>query len=376
MSLIKNLNINIKNSGLVLASVFASLVCFNYFSSPNVSATDTIINAQVCQDGPKTAELVATTPSSGSSIYTSNINYKIQTNWATSIVVNLNGNQIFNQSIAYQPGVETEFPINQLLASPQINNLTIEIKGGCPERTTTYNTNLIFLADIFHYNKQVTKNRSPELNGEINNPDLEVRVHIQGRSGFFQAVNHHNGSWTLPSGLITPSLDDGVYDVKIESFNTVTNQIVQVKNYPNGLKIDNIAPEITFDHQDEYNSRSPELKGLINEPNTKIEIIINGNSYEAIIKNDGTWQLPAGTIHPLANGSYDLAIKATDPAGNISELNFTININAKNSLGFLIPPNTGYLRIGRTNIPSWLIYLVVIAIVSSVFIRRKQASKS
>lgn len=382
MSLTKSLNINIKNSGLALALMIGSSLITSqlaFYHSPLVSATDTVINAQVCQDGLKTASLVSTTPAHNESIRTSNVNYKIRTDWANFLTVKLNGNPVFNQAIAYQAGVETNVPLNNLLASPQTNTLTIEIKGGCPEQTITQTTNLIFLADILNYTKQNTKNRSPELQGEVNNPDLEVRVYIQGRSGFFRAINHRNGKWTLPAGTITPDLEDGVYDIRIESYNTTTSQVVMTKSFPRSLTIDNDPPSggINDDKKDSTSEdRSPEISGKVDDPNAKVKIEINGKEYDAINNGDGTWSLPKGSIDNLANGKYDIKIKIIDQAGNVSESNATININAKNSLGFLIPPNTGYLRIGRTNIPSWLIYLIIIATASGIFIKRKQTNKS
>lgn len=376
MSLIKNLNINTKDKIQLLVLIIISSMTFNYFFPSRSLAADTTIKAQVCQDGPKTAAVITTTPNNGASIPTSNINYKIRTDWANFLTVKLNGNTVFNQSVSYQADVETTVPLAHLLASPQVNNITIEITGGCPETTVSHNTQLIFLADLLSYNTQATQNRSPELSGEINNPNLEVRVYIQGRSGFFRAINHRNGKWTLPAGTITPDLEDGNYEVKIESFNTTHNQVIKTKTYTNGLKIDNLAPELTFNGQAEYDHRSPELNGTVSEPDAKIEITINSHTYTAINNGDGTWKLPPNTIKPLANGDYDIIIKVTDPAGNFTDIRTNFKINAKNSLGFLIPPNTGYLRIGRTNIPSWLIYLIIIATTSGILIKRKQTNKS
>lgn len=379
MSLIKNLNINTKDKIQLLVLIIISSMTFNYFFPSRSLAADTTIKAQVCQDGPKTAAVITTTPNNGASIPTSNINYKIRTDWANFLTVKLNGNTVFNQSVSYQADVETTVPLAHLLASPQVNNITIEITGGCPETTVSHNTQLIFLADLLSYNTQATQNRSPELSGEINNPNLEVRVYIQGRSGFFRAINHRNGKWTLPAGTITPDLEDGVYDIRIESYNTNTSQVVMTKSFPRGLTVDNDPPSggINDDKKDSTSEdRSPEISGKVDDPNAKVKIEINSKEYDAINNGDGTWILPKGSIDNLANGKYDIKIKIIDHAGNVSESNATININAKNSLGFLIPPNTGYLRIGRTNIPSWLIYLIIIATASGILIKRKQTNKS
>lgn len=379
MSLIKNLNTHIKNNGSILTVIVGGAVILTQaliYQVPSASASDTVINTQVCQGGQTTVNMPSTTPANGASINTNHVNYKIQTDWANFLTVKLNGNQVFSQAVAYQAGVETTVPLSNLLPSPQTNTLTIEIKGGCPEQTITRTTQLTFLADVLNYATKSTKNRSPELTGEVNNPDLEVRVRINGYSGFFRAINHRNGRWTLPAGTIAPDLADGTYDIQVESFDLITNQIVQVRNYPNGLRIDNVAPDVTFNPQAEYDNRSPELTGTVNEPNTTIEITINGHTYTATNDSPSSWKLPAGAIKPLANGEYEVIIKATDAAGNVTEIRSHIKINAKNSFGFLIAPNTGYLRIGQTNIPSWLIYLIIIATISTIAVKRKSTAKA
>lgn len=381
MSLTKNLNIDIKNKHLAIFIISAlALGCINQTWLHNVaSANQTTINAQVCQGGQQTPNLVSTNPANGAITRTNHLNYVIRTDWASNLTVRLNGTQVFSQNLNYQAGLETIIPINSLLAHPQVNQIEIDIKGGCPESTITRSQTLIFQADILSLSETHTKSRSPELNGDVNNPDLEVRVYIQGRSGFFRAINHRNGKWTLPAGTITPDLEDGVYDIRIESYNTNTSQVVITKSFPRGLTIDNSPPSggINDDKKDSTSEdRSPEISGKVDDPNAKVKIEINGKEYDAINNGDGTWSLPKGSIDNLANGKYDIKIKIIDQAGNVSESNATININAKNSLGFLIPPNTGYLRIGRTNIPSWLIYLIIIATASGILIKRKQTNKS
>ena len=91
--------------------------------------------------------------------------------------------------------------------------------------------------------------------------------------------------------------------------------MVLTKVFPNGLVIDNVPPVTDFNPKDEYTERSPELSGTVNEPDANVTVEINGKQYPAVNNQDGTWTLPQGTIDQLANGSYDITITATDPAG-------------------------------------------------------------
>lgn len=373
MSLTKNFHIVTKNN-ILLAIMLVSGLALNLAITPAASANNTGINAQICQGGQKQPAFVSSTPANGAEITSDSVNYRITTDWANNLTVRLNGTEVFNQAINYQANLETIVPLSNLQADPTINNIEILVRGGCPETTITQSNTLRFKADVLSFQLLSTKIRSPELHGEINNPDLEVRVYVSGRPGFYQAVNHRDGRWSLPAGTITPELDDGEYDITVENFDTVANSVVKSVFYARGLRIDNRAPVAQFTPEDEYKVRSPELVGAIDEDDARIFIKINGRDYEGINNQDGTWTIPAGTIAALANGRYDIELTFIDRAGNRIVINGAIRINAPDNLGFILAPNTGYLRIGKTNIPGWTLYLsaiVIIAILTLSFRKRK-----
>lgn len=374
MPLTKNLNIDTKSSHLVLVAASGLLLGLfgQLWHNPLASANQSTINAQICQGGQTTISLASTTPVNDATITKNNINYIVRTDWATKLIVRLNGAQVYNQPVAYRAGVDTTVPLAGLLAIPQTNQIELEVTGGCPETTITERRSLNFKADILNLTEANTKIRSPELTGEVNNPDLEVRIYVKGRPGFFRAINHGNGKWTLPAGTIAPELEDGSYEITVKSYDVAASSVVLTKVFPNGLIIDNIPPVADFNAKEEYTERSPELSGTINEPKAVIVVEINGKKYNAVNNQDGTWSLPTGTINQLANGSYDLMISFTDPAGNETGIRQTIKINAPNNLGFILLPNTGYLRVGHINIPSWILYLLIITISSSLVVSRKK----
>lgn len=65
------------------------------------------------------------------------------------------------------------------------------------------------------------------------------------------------------------------------------------------------------------NDPSPELSGFVDDPDAVVTVTVNGITYPA--RNlGGYWQLSAGTISPvLADGTYDVVVRATDRRGNI-----------------------------------------------------------
>lgn len=64
-------------------------------------------------------------------------------------------------------------------------------------------------------------------------------------------------------------------------------------------------------------SASPELSGFVDDPEAVVTVTVDGASYPAA-NLGGYWRTAAGTIAPpLADGIYDVAVRATDGAGNI-----------------------------------------------------------
>lgn len=212
-------------------------------------------------------------------------------------------------------------------------------------------------------NPTVTNQSSPELTGNISSTTSDIRVTINGAT--YDAINNGDGTWTLPAGTIQPDLADGEYDILVEAINPVTSAVEATATLTPGLTVDTIAPQVTIDTTETTN-RQPELTGTVDDPTAIVTVTINGHTHTATNNGDGTWTLPAGTIAPLASGDYDVTIAARDAAGNSSTVQIVFTVNASDDLGFLLPPTTGYLRINRTNIPSWLLYLILIAIIAGV----------
>ncbi|MGI6611992.1 MAG: Ig-like domain-containing protein [Candidatus Nanosyncoccaceae bacterium] len=212
-------------------------------------------------------------------------------------------------------------------------------------------------------NPLVTNQSSPELTGEISSPDSIVEVTVNGTT--YTVTNNGDGTWTLPAGTIQPDLADGDYDIIVEAIHPTTHAVEASTALTPGLTVDTIAPQVTVD-ETETDSRQPEVTGTTDDPTAIITVEINGHTYTATNNGDGTWTLPEGVISALASGEYDMVVTATDGAGNSTVLNVVFTVDAEDEFGFILPPKTGYIRINRTNIPSWLLYLILIALITSV----------
>ena len=79
----------------------------------------------------------------------------------------------------------------------------------------------------------------------------------------------------------------------------------------------------------------------------------------------------------LDSVTYTITVTATDAAGNVTVHTRTITIKAPNELGFMALPNTGYLRIGSINIPSWLLYILLLLAITlllkKIFLKKPTA---
>ena len=83
------------------------------------------------------------------------------------------------------------------------------------------------------------------------------------------------------------------------------------------LSVDTVPPVVSVDAL-VTDDPAPQVTGTVDDPDATIGVTVAGNEYNAVNNGDGTWTLPAETIHPpLANGTHDVEAAATDAAGNI-----------------------------------------------------------
>lgn len=156
-----------------------------------------------------------------------------------------------------------------------------------------------------------TSDSRPALSGTVSTPAATVRVDVGGQLNLV-AVNNGNGTWTLPNDTINPALADGTYDVLVRATTSGTG----TDSTANELVIDTSAPVVTVDSR-RTNDQRPALSGTVNDPAAVIRLTVSVHTNLVVTNNgDGTWTLADNTIPAnLAAGSYNVAVTATDAAG-------------------------------------------------------------
>ena len=158
---------------------------------------------------------------------------------------------------------------------------------------------------------------SPELSGTVSDPLAEVRVTVDGNS--YLAENLGDGTWLLPSGLISPPLTEGEYSFDASATDLAGNHVTESGK----LSIETVPPEVTVDSAATADP-SPTILGTVDDPFAEVTVTIDGASYSAVI-GDGVWQVVG--IGPLADGMYEVAVLAEDVYGNVSTAEGTLLVD-------------------------------------------------
>jgi hypothetical protein len=152
-----------------------------------------------------------------------------------------------------------------------------------------------------------------KLTGTVDDPAAVVIVSVAGNS--YIATNNGDGTWSLSELAVPVPLPDGTYDVTVTASDTVGN--VGTATVTAALTIDGTAPLVIVTRQTTYD-RTPTLTGAVDDAEATVQVTVAGNTYTAENNGNGTWTLNGFLIDPpLENGTYDVAVEATDPAGNV-----------------------------------------------------------
>jgi len=93
---------------------------------------------------------------------------------------------------------------------------------------------------------------------------------------------------------------------------TVTDTFeVSVQDTDPNAPVVSVDPLTTFDP-------APGLSGTVDDPTATVQVIVDGQVYDATNHRDSTWTLADDTISPaLGVGTYDVRVEATDLADNV-----------------------------------------------------------
>lgn len=166
-------------------------------------------------------------------------------------------------------------------------------------------------APVVTINKILTNNPA-NLTGTVNDASAVVTVSLAG--AVYSATNDGQGHWSL-TGQTIPALAEGVYQATVVATDTVGNNAQQI--VADTLTLDLSAPIVIITTLTTYD-RTPNLSGAVNDDNARITVTLNGQTYNAVNNGNQTWSLSGNLISPpLPDGTYDLVVEATDPAGNV-----------------------------------------------------------
>ena len=173
----------------------------------------------------------------------------------------------------------------------------------------------------------ITNDTTPIVTGTFDSADsasLSVEVNsVVYVLGTDPELTNVLDAWTLDLSAITP-LAEGTYQV----IATATDALGNVGNDPttNELVIDTTDPVVTVDALT-TNDTTPQLTGTVDDPTATISVTVDGNGYVATNNGDGTWTLADNAISPaLAEGTYEVAVSATDAAGNTGNDGTTLEL--------------------------------------------------
>ncbi len=127
------------------------------------------------------------------------------------------------QPVVYDPATDT-FNVDLLpLALPdgfyRLLVTAFDMAGN--ENSAYVDVEVDTTAPVVTFNKLTTTVTSPALTGTVDDPEAVVGVKINGVK--YLAVNNGNGTWTLPSGTISPALALGTYDVTVFAEDALEN---------------------------------------------------------------------------------------------------------------------------------------------------------
>lgn len=166
-------------------------------------------------------------------------------------------------------------------------------------------------APLAGFASMTTADNRPALSGTMDDPEADVVVRVNGIN--YPATNDH-GSWTIADDAISPALTDGIYDVRVISQDAAGN--ISNRLFAAALRVDSTAPSVTASPLITRDT-TPDIEAHVDDPAAWVEFTFNGNTYVAEHIGGRLYRVAgASLVSPLAEGSYPLAIRATDSVGN------------------------------------------------------------
>ncbi|HWJ65644.1 MAG TPA: Ig-like domain-containing protein [Nocardioides sp.] len=157
----------------------------------------------------------------------------------------------------------------------------------------------------------VTSDTTPTVTGTAE-PGATVVVSVDGVV-VGQTTADGTGSWSFP----LPAQEDGPHEVTATQTDLAGN--ASGPSEPVTITVDTVAPDaptIAAPADGSVTSNPQPLVTGTAEPNTTVDVILDGATYTVAVGADGVWEVTP--LAPLPDGTYTVSVTATDDAGNTS----------------------------------------------------------
>ena len=157
----------------------------------------------------------------------------------------------------------------------------------------------------------ITNDTTPALTGTVDDSTAVVSVTVDGQT--VSATNNGDGTWSVADDVLS-ALSEGTYDVSVVASDSAGNE--GSDGTSGELVIDLTAPVVTVNSLS-TNDSTPALSGTVDDSSSVVSVTVDGQVRSAVNNGDGTWSLADDSLSTLGDGVYDVAVTATDAAGNV-----------------------------------------------------------
>lgn len=173
------------------------------------------------------------------------------------------------------------------------------------------------IAPTVTVNALQTIDATPALTGTVDDPTAVVTIEVGGQTDLV-AVNHGNGTWSLPDNTISPALAPGVYDVMATAEDAAGNS--GIDNTTDELTITVPAPTLLS-----FTRQNP-----LTNP-TDADVLVFRASFDQEVMNidtsdfvvNGTTTAMVSSLTPIAGDTYDITVSG----GDLASLNGVVGID-------------------------------------------------
>ncbi|WP_211183612.1 Ig-like domain-containing protein [Pseudoalteromonas arctica] len=134
----------------------------------------------------------------------------------------------------------------------------------------------------------------------------------------FTAVVQADQTWSVS---VPQAIAEGTYTVTASVRDGVGNLTTEQTT---GV-VDSVAPSLVIDNLQATANATPTITGSSDEIGGEVSVVVDGQTLQATVANDGTWQVAIPTA--LNDGDYPVEVSISDDAGNLQTAAATLSID-------------------------------------------------